>query len=183
MSKVRLPLLVILLVATLIAAAATLHLRLEAGRVRTGMLALATGRDLRVPVEDPLPLVEARAAWLLARGRVEEAEALGALILASGDARAQTVWHYNRGNARMRAAFELIETRRLDEATPQVNLAKAAFRAALALDPDFFDAKVNLDLALRLVRDFPREEQEGDETDAPPKALWTDLPGQPGGLP
>lgn len=155
----------------------------EASRVNAALTALSEGRDVPVSPGDPLRLIEARASWLLARDRLEEAEALGPLIAAGGDLRAEAAWHYNRGNARLRQAFELIEIRKLDDATPQVNLAKIAYRSALRADPGFYDAKVNLDLAMRLVRDLPREEQDGEEPDEPPKALWTDLPGIPGGLP
>lgn len=155
----------------------------KAKRVNDALAALSEGRNVQVSSTDPLRLIEARAAWLLARDRLEEAEALGPLIAAGGDSRAEAGWHYNRGNARLRQAFELIEIRKLDEATPQVNLAKVAYRAALRADPGFYDAKVNLDLAMRLVRDLPQEEQEGEEVDVPPKVLWTDLPGVPGGLP
>lgn len=155
----------------------------QAGRVDAGLATLAVGRDLDVAPDAAPRLIEARASWLLARDRIEAAEALGPLIIAAGDPGAEAIWHYNRGNARLRRAFDLIETRALDAATPQVALAKAAYRAALAREPGFFDAKVNLDLAMRLVRDLPREEQEGEEIDAPPKVLWTDLPGVPGGAP
>ncbi len=152
-------------------------------RVNTDLAALAAGRDRAVAPDGPARLVEARAAWLLARDRIEEAEAFGPVITALGDPTAEAIYHYNRGNARLRRAFDLIDTRRLDEAAPHVNLAKTSFRAALARDPGFYDAKVNLDLAMRLVRDLPREEQEGEEPEAPPKALWTELPGVPGGEP
>lgn len=152
-------------------------------RINADLARLAAGRDVAVAPDGPLRLVEARASWLLARDKIEEAEALGPVIARSGDAIAGAIYQYNRGNARLRRAFELIETRRLEEATPQVALAKSAYRAALARDPGFFDAKVNLDLAMRLVRDLPKEEQESDQTDTPPKALWTDVPGIPGGEP
>ena len=156
---------------------------LAAHRVNTGLAALSAGRDFPVEPDSAPRLVEARAAWLLARDRIEEAEALGPVIRGLGDPVAAATYAYNRGNARMGRAFELLDAQRLDDATPQIALAKAAYRDALAADPGFFDAKVNLDLAMRLVRDLPKEEQEGEETDAPPKALWTDLPGVPGGEP
>ena len=152
-------------------------------RVNADLAALAAGRDRAVAPDAAPRLVEARAAWLLGRDRIEEAEAFGPVIDGWHDAAARAIYRYNRANARLRRAFELIEARKLEAAAPQVALAKADYRAALAEDPGFFDAKVNLDLAQRLVRDLPREEQEGEEPDAPPKALWTELPGVPGGEP
>jgi mxaK protein len=77
-----------------------------------------------------------------------------------------------------------IEGGALDKAIPLTKLAKDDYRRALSLDPDFWDAKFNFDVAMRLVRDLPGYEQEGEE--APPDAktrLWTDLPGVPRGLP
>lgn len=175
--------LVLTLVLALVVLGLGLAATLRAARVNAGLGALSAGRDFAVAPDDPPRLVEARAAWLLARDRIEEAEALGPIIAGFQDPAASAVYHFNRGNARMRRAFDLLDTQRLDDATPQIGLAKAAYRAALASAPDFFDAKVNLDLAMRLVRDLPKEEQEGEETDTPPKALWTDLPGVPGGEP
>ncbi|MBM3654860.1 MAG: MxaK protein, partial [Alphaproteobacteria bacterium] len=50
--------------------------------------------------------------------------------------------------------------------------------------PEYWDAKYNLDVAVRLVRDFPDfERKSGDELSADPKKLWTDIPGKPKGLP
>ena len=63
-------------------------------------------------------------------------------------------------------------------------LAKDDYRLALRLDPTAWDIKFNFDVAMRIVRDFPGYEQEGEDVppDAP-KRLWTDLPGVPKGLP
>lgn len=154
-----------------------------AARENAALAGLAANRDVPAGPGSPLRVVEARAAWLLGRDQIEQAEALGPLIVASADARAMRTWYYNLGNARLRRGFELIEVRNLDDAEPQVALAKVAYRAALRAEPGFWQGKVNLDLAMRIVRDLPREEQEASEDEAPPKALWTDLPGLPGGAP
>ena len=63
-------------------------------------------------------------------------------------------------------------------------LAKDEYRLALRLDPSNWDIKHNLDVAMRLVRDFPGYEGEAEEVpEDAPKNLWTDLPGVPRGLP
>lgn len=127
--------------------------------------------------------VHARALFLAWRDRIAEAEAL-APALADAPPDLRSGYHLAIGNARMRAAFEFIETRRLEEAGPEVELAKAAYRDALRASPGNYDAKVNLDLASRLVRDVPRAgEDGGEETDTPSRRLWTDLPGLPRGEP
>jgi mxaK protein len=87
-------------------------------------------------------------------------------------------------NARMRASIKAIEQGNFDRATPLVALAKSEYRAVLGLEPGNWDAKHNLDVAMRLVRDLPRAEGEDEAgKDEPPAKLWTDLPGVPKGLP
>lgn len=91
---------------------------------------------------------------------------------------------YNMGNGRLRHAFELLEQSRLDKAPQSVQLAKDYYTRALRLAPQYWEARYNLDIATRLVRNLPRatagEEEESPET---PKELWTQLPGLPRGLP
>jgi mxaK protein len=65
-----------------------------------------------------------------------------------------------------------------------VRLAKDGYRRSLALDPGLWDAKYNLDVAMRLVRDFPQIDRMSEEEPADlPVRLWSDLPGLPRGLP
>ena len=69
------------------------------------------------------------------------------------------------------------------KAGPYVVLARQEYRRALTLVPESWDAKFNLDVASRLVRDFPAFERTiGDEVKTK-KRLWTDVPGKPEGLP
>ena len=72
---------------------------------------------------------------------------------------------YNTGNLYMRDA----ERRNSDEgfeSLPLVELAKQAYREVLRGSPHDWDARYNLERALRLA---PEVEQEGDESDAPMK--------------
>jgi mxaK protein len=129
-------------------------------------------------------LLDARAAFLLKRGRIEEAQPLLDQAAHRADPGIYARMLYNMANARMRAAIAAIEKGNFDKAIPLVSLAKAEYRAALRLDPENWDAKYNLDVAMRLVRDLPQgageDEQKPLET---PEKLWTDLPGTPKGLP
>ena len=145
---------------------------------------LARGATAEVPDGAPAELLDAGALFLTARDRIEEAEALGPAILASRDEGTIARFHMRVGNAHLKRAFDEIETGRLDDAVPQVNLAKAAYRRALGAAPDLLAAKVNLDIAMRLVRDFPRPPQDGEEEEGErPRNVWTDLPGMPRGFP
>ncbi len=91
---------------------------------------------------------------------------------------------YNMANARLRRAIELIGTSKSDQAPSSVRLAKEYYARALRLNSGYWNARYNLDIASRLVRDLP-EGQMSDEDEEPesPKRLWTDLPGIPKGLP
>ena len=89
---------------------------------------------------------------------------------------------FNLGNARLRQAFGLITNEDLSGAIPFVNLAKRDFRRVLELEPDNWNPKYNLDVGMRLVRDYPLgQENEGDTLPAS-KQLWPDMPGIPEGL-
>lgn len=146
--------------------------------------ALRQGHDLATSSSDPVPLLYARLHFLLLRDRLDEAQPLLNQILRDAPPRPSAVALYAMANARLRAAFGQLEKGRIDPAIPLVRLAKEGYRRALGLDPDFWDAKYNLDIAMRLVRDFPQIEQSGEEL--PPelaKKLWTELPGLPKGLP
>nr|CAA04380.1 MxaK [Paracoccus denitrificans PD1222] len=144
---------------------------------------LAGGSDVALREAADPRAAHARALFLALRDRPQEAEAL-LPALAAAPPGLRSEYHYAIGNARMRMGFERIERNRIDEATALVNLAKASYRETLRARPGNFDAKVNLDLAMRLVRDMPREGQDGDEDpENRPRRLWTDLPGLPRGAP
>jgi mxaK protein len=144
--------------------------------------ALAAGRDVAIAADAPSRLIVARAKFLFDRDRIEEAEALAPRVNASTDAAAAADFAHDLGNSRLRQAFRLIEDNNITTATPLVRLAQEAYSQALRIDPTRWDTKVNLDIASRLVRTFPRavkEEQPGER----PRNIWTDMPGLPRGLP
>lgn len=175
--------LLLLWVLAALAATGWLGLRVwQQTRDNAAIRSLAGGRDAApAPGADPR-VAHARALFMAWRDRIPEAEAQGP-ALAHAPAALRAEYHYAIGNARLRAGFAAIEANRIDDATAQVNLAKAAYRQALRARPDHYDAKVNLDLAMRLVRDLPRDGQDGDDSDTRPERLWTDLPGLPRGAP
>lgn len=146
-------------------------------------VALASNKDVAPPDDASAELTFARAHFLLARDRIDEAQSLVGRIAAHGDPKVMSRFHYDVGNARARRAVGAVEASQIDKAIPEVRLAKDAFRAALRADPGFWDARYNLDVVMRLVRDFPEFEGAEEETKAQPKRLWTDLPGRPRGLP
>jgi mxaK protein len=146
--------------------------------------ALRDGKDITVDLQARSELLLARAAFFAKRGEADRARAFVEAIDRRGDAAAGAQGRYLLGNAFLRKAFKLLESGELDAAGPYVNLARGEYRRALQLAPEFWDAKFNLDVAARLMRDFPQfEPKGGDELYADPKKLWTDVPGAPKGLP
>lgn len=145
--------------------------------------ALVGGKDVELRAGAHPNTLYARALYFAVRDRTEEAQEMLAQIPDS-EPQLVALAQYAIGNARLRAAFEKIDAGAFDDAVPEVNLAKSAYRAALHAQPDNMNAKVSLELAMRLVRDLPRPEQEGNpDEETQPRRLWTDLPGLPRGAP
>lgn len=145
--------------------------------------ALRADQDVKVKDDAPVAVMFARASFLLAHQRIDEAQGLAEALARRGDQQAFDGLLFNIGNARLRQAFDLISNGDLSGAAPFVNLAKQNFRRVIESDPGNWNAKYNLDVALRLVRDYPLgQENEGDVLPAS-KQLWPDMPGVPEGLP
>ncbi|MBG0810102.1 MxaK protein [Methylosinus sp. H3A] len=146
--------------------------------------ALAAGRDVETDAASTPELLAARAGFLAKRDEFDKARALLEPLGAAGREALAALAHYDLGNALLRHAFDLLERGQLEPAGPFVELARREYRRALQYRPDFWDAKYNLDVAARLVRDNPQlEHSGGDELPADPKKIWTDIPGAPKGLP
>jgi mxaK protein len=146
---------------------------------------LRAGSEVAVDAASAPPaLLDARAAFFLKRNRIEEAQPLLDQAAVRADPSILHRMLYNMANARMRAAVAAIGKGDYDKAIPLVALAKSEYRSALRLDPADWDAKYNLDIAMRLVRDLPQAAGEDEEKPLQtPEKLWTDLPGVPKGLP
>jgi len=149
------------------------------------LIALLAGHDIPVSAAMPFEVEFGRAIFLLRHDRLDEAQRWMDEIAAAARPADRATLYYDLANARLRAAFALIEQNQIDAAAAEVRLAKEGYRKALTLEPQFWNAKYNLDVAMRLVRDFPQMADEVLE-EAPgelPKHLWTDLPRMPQGLP
>ena len=175
--------LAVLLISLSAAAVAGERLTVKAVYNRT-IARLESGKDVAIGETAPAEAVLARAHFLLSRDRIDEAQPLAEQAARAEAPRIQAALLYDMANARMRLAFSLIEATQLDKAVPQLRLAKEDYRQALRLDPEFWDARYNMDVVMRMARDFPEIEAHGDdETPASVSKLWTDLPGLPKGLP
>jgi len=181
----RATVLIIALAACGIALAYAAGSYLDKRRSNMKITAMQAGQEVGAdPVTAAPEVVLARLKFLLLRDRLEEAQDLidQAVAHVTPEARADLL--YNLANARLRLAFIEIEKRELDRAIPLVRLAKEDYRMALEARHDNWDFKYNLDVAMRLVRDFPQPDiDDEEETDAEAKRVWTDVPGVPRGLP
>ncbi|MFD1301475.1 MxaK protein [Methylobacterium marchantiae] len=146
--------------------------------------ALASGKDVPVSLAAAPPVLLARVQHLARRGVVEEIEPLIEALDRLGETDRSARARYALANARLRQAFDHLERGDLDPAGPLITLARQDYRRALQGRPDLWDAKFNLDVASRLLRDFPEfDRKTGDELKAEPKKIWTEIPGQPRGEP
>ena len=156
----------------------------RADAANRSIAALDAGTDLDPGTGAPAPVLVARIGYLAGHGRLAETEPLVAALDRMGASDAASRARYRVANARMREAFTLLTRGAIDKAGPQVTLARQDYRRALRDRSDFWDAKFNLDVASRLIRDFPEfDRASGDELRAEPKQIWTDIPGQPRGGP
>lgn len=177
-------LLVNALVMALAASAISSWLAFSAWSGNRVIAGLRAGRDIAVSDKAGPELLLARGEFLMRRGRLDEAQALVPAIRTSGNRQILAAFQYDLANARLRTALRLLEDTKIDPATALINLAKDGYRAALSARPEFWDARYNLDVAMRLVRDFPEVEHSSEEPPQEmPERLWTDLPGLPRGLP
>ncbi len=125
----------------------------------------------------------ARVDESVRRDHIDDAQA----ILSNAEARlppgVRALALYNIANYRTKLAAEKVRTGDIDSAAALINLAKSEYRLALKLDPENWDIRYNLDVAMRVVRDLPQADNPEITSPDAPKKLWTDLPGVPKGLP
>jgi len=90
---------------------------------------------------------------------------------------------YNLGNLYLTRAIALTEQSEYERAFTLTALAKDLYREALRLDSRDWDAKYNLEVAMRLVPDLPQAETDEPDKRRRQQGLWSSIPGFPRGLP
>lgn len=122
----------------------------------------------------------AQGLYLVSQDENDAALEQYTLVLASQQAEWLPVAYFNRGNINLREAMtmEYSDPRMI----PLVELAKQDYRSALQREPEFWDARFNLEVALRLVPEDPEVENEFkkqviyDQRSIETKAFKVDLP-------
>jgi mxaK protein len=145
---------------------------------------LLAQRDIAIDPRTASPQeVLARINEWIRRDHIDDAQSAlsQAELLLPANVRAAAL--YNIANARTRMAGEEVRKGEVDSAAALINLAKSEYRVALGLEPDNWDMRYNIDVAMRVVRDLPPGDNPETTSPDAPKKLWTDLPGVPKGLP
>ena len=96
-------------------------------------------------------------------GHVAEAAALLRRAADASSGPLRQIALYDLGNLYLREAFSVRATGADASALPLLELAKESYRSVLLERPDLWDAKFNLELALRVAPD-----PDPDDTGAPP---------------
>jgi mxaK protein len=121
---------------------------------------MASPAIIAAPENAPAGVRLAQARALAARGKFWEALSLYREIIANGDPALRTTARFNEGNLLLREAIALHAAGDDARAQPLLQLAQVAYRQVLREQPMDWDAKHNLELALRWSPEV--EEEEGD---------------------
>jgi len=117
------------------------------------------------------------------RDRGDEAIELFNRLEGKGDPGFRARLRYNLGNLYLTRAIALTEQSEYERAFTLTALAKDLYREALRLDSRDWDAKYNLEVAMRLVPDLPQAETDEPDKRRRQQGLWSSIPGFPRGLP
>ena len=126
--------------------------------------AIADGSILNSAVAPSPEAVFAQAYLHMLKGHHDEAIALYKRVEGSSSEALSLAAKYNRGNRYLMQAMELDDDDAKQIGLPLVEMAKDTYRAVLHTDPSAWDAKYNLERALRLVPD----PDDSDDEDLPP---------------
>lgn len=156
----------------------------RAERANRNIQALVSFHDIQIDARRATAQeILARINESIRRDNIDDAQAVLSTATESLPSKVRAAALYNIASARTILAGEAVRKGDLDGATALVNLAKSEYRLALKLDPENWDARYNIDVAMRIVRDLPLGDNPDKKSPDAPKKLWTDLPGVPKGLP
>jgi mxaK protein len=116
--------------------------------------------DTEVEIEDALPknlYVEfAHAYYAVEQNDYADALHLLTNVITTKDDNLKASAHFNRGNINLRQAQALQSED--PKIVPLIELAKQDYRTALLLQPDLWDVRYNLELALHIVPEIPEDD-------------------------
>jgi len=153
--------------------------KLEAGQLQGGQSARELFAD---------------ATLLAEQGQTEKALELYIEAAAKGDDALRKAAYFNSGNLYLAQSVDILESEGYvswDKVGPLMSLCKENYSKALLIDPEWIEAKYNLELALRLSPTFAgvktpnRYNEDDDEVKEDEKRPdgWPSIPGFPRGMP
>lgn len=122
----------------------------------------------------------AYASVLVKHEKPDDALEVLTKVLGEADTSLLSMAYYNRGNINLRGALKLSSSD--GRQIPLAELAKQDYRSALALDPDMWNARYNLEIALRVVPEDPNNTADfeknviSSQRSIESKAFKVDLP-------
>jgi mxaK protein len=116
---------------------------------------------IAAPENAPPDVRLAQARALAARGKFWAALSLYRQMIGNGNPAVRTTARFNEGNLLLREAIALHSAGDDARAQPLLQLAKESYRQVLREQPMEWDAKYNLELALRWAPEPDEEEQGG----------------------
>jgi len=132
------------------------------------------------PIPDHPRAHFAQGLYLVSQQETDAALEQYTLVLASQEAQWLPAAYFNRGNINLREAMTMQYSD--PQMIPLVELAKQDYRSALQQQPQFWDARFNLEVALRLVPEDPevdndfKKQEIYSERSIETKAFKVDLP-------
>ncbi len=145
--------------------------------------ALLAGRDEAVDQDAAAPVLVAKARYKMAHGDIEGAQAIADRLAATAPADLRANLLYALGNAALRHGLEILPKTPFRLVRPVLAQAKSAYRLALQLDPQNWDARYNYALVAALLRDTEHASPTSGDEMAHERAAWPDIPGAPNGMP
>jgi mxaK protein len=184
LSAWRGPLLWVVLALALVGAAGSISSLIDITLANRAIRALGQHQDVAVDARwAPPEEILARINEDIERDRIDDAQTLLNSAGAGLPPDIKAAALYNVANARTRQGAAAVQKGDYDGGTALVNLAKSEYRMALKIDPQNWDYKFNIDVAMRVVRDLPLADSPSHRTLKTPKQIWYEIPGVPRGLP
>jgi mxaK protein len=158
----------------------------QAGRVNAAIVAAsggAAGGVQAARADAAVPEARfARALALASAGRYDEALKAYKALIQEGPASLRPASLYNLGNLHLREALKNGEQQAV-RALPLIELAKQSYRDLLRMDPQWWDARYNLERALWLAPEVDDAEKQSEEPEVPKERSITTMHVRPTDLP
>jgi mxaK protein len=165
----------ILITLALLCSGVLIYAMFERSQIQAFNAALAQQDWTRAAIYSPQHYGRfAKAYGLLQNGKFSEAAKLYGTLEDADNAELRRAAQFNLANAYLHWALSVDLEHDRDIALPLVELAKQSYRSLLKQDPQYWDAKYNLERALQLFPDIPEQAvQEWQTPENSPRSLAT----------